>query len=652
MAYSNLIKYLVLISLFYLTGCADKSKWANRIEWEELSLSELPDEQDFPDEGAVVLYDEGQMEIFSSGPTGFSEFERHKIIKILNVRGEKYANIMIPFFPGVSIEDIQARTISSSGKISTLEKKDIYDVNLYPNFVFYSDQRAKIFTMPAIAPGSIIEYRYKVGIRGRTLWHSWTFQDNIPTLLSRYTLIHPSEWNLNYKLYNLDITPREDIAPLGFKATRVWEARNLAALKSEFGMPSRKYTVARLTFAPNGVKTWNDVAAWYNNLASPQTEADQDMKDLAEHLTRGLSSDEDKLQAIFEWVRDNVRYIAVEIGLGGYQPYPASEVFTNRYGDCKDMTTLLCGLAEACDIQVDEVLISTWQNGVIDTTLPSPFQFNHAIAYCPAVGENGVWMDATDKGCAFGKLPWYDQGLPVLVIGKNGQALLKVTSRDSAFSNRSRMDWKVILNSDGSAVVEGENKLWGVMASEMRADLRYASLEEIREWLEMQIAKRCIGTVLDSFKVVGLSEVEDPLKISFSFQSKGFARKRANQLILHPGTVSLFELPKLFRSQSRSHPIQFRFPFKQELRMEVKIPDSYQVAVSIFEDTLNTKFGSATWACSTSQDFLKLHLSYMLSKSHIAQESYQDFLNFLQELQLKDQWEIMLLSQNAERETE
>jgi hypothetical protein len=222
----------ILIIILSLAGCADKSKWANRIEWTELSLSELPDEQDFPDEGALILYDEGQMEIFSSGPTGFSEFERHKIIKILNVRGEKYANVMIPFTPGVTIEDIQARTISTSGEISVLENKDIYDVNLYPNFVFYSDQRAKIFTMPAIEPGSIIEYRYKVGIRGRTLWHSWIFQDNIPTLLSRYTLIHPSEWNLNYKLYNLDILPKEDIAPLGFKATRVWEARNLPALKS------------------------------------------------------------------------------------------------------------------------------------------------------------------------------------------------------------------------------------------------------------------------------------------------------------------------------------------------------------------------------------------------------------------------------------
>jgi hypothetical protein len=214
------------------------------------------------------------------------------------------------------------------------------------------------------------------------------------------------------------------------------------------------------------------------------------------------------------------------------------------------------------------------------------------------------------------------------------------------------MNWKVQLNSDGSAEIQSKTQLWGVMASETRADLLFSSQEEIRQWLEMHIAKRCIGTTLDSFKIVGLSEIKDPLEISFNFQSAGFARKRSKQLMLQPGMISLFELPKLFRSRSRSHPILFRFPFKQELQMEVHIPDSYEVAVSIFEDSLKTEFGSATWACSTSQDILKLHVTYMLTKSHIAQDNYQDFLNFLNELQLKDQWEIMLFPQNTEREAE
>ncbi|UCF64794.1 MAG: DUF3857 and transglutaminase domain-containing protein, partial [bacterium] len=522
------LKYLFFISSILLYGCADKSRWATRVEWPELSLSDLPDVNDYPDDGAVVIYDEGKMEIFSSGPTGFSEFVRHKIIKILNIRGEKYANVMIPYFPGVSLDQIQARTISPSGKISVLDSKEIYDVTLYPNFVFYSDQRAKIFTFPAVEPGSVVEYRYQVSIRGRTLWHSWVFQEEIPTLLSRFTLVHPSEWRLNFKLYNLDIEPLEDLAPIGFKATRIWEAKNLPPLKIEYGMPARKNSISRLSFAPNGVQNWDDVAMWYHELASNRTDANQEMRMLALQLTEGLSSEQEKLKTIYEWVRDNVRYIAVEIGIGGYQPYPATEVFENQYGDCKDMTTLLCGLAEAVGIRVDEVLISTWQNGEIDTSLASPFQFNHAIAYYPSAGDRGIWMDATDKGCEFGKLPWYDQGLPALVIGKAGEGELMKTPRDSARSNQTHMNWQVTLQPDGSAQVQSKTRMWGAMASEMRADLRYASNEDIRHWLEMHVARRAAITSLDTFMIQDMAVIKDPLTIEYSFHSSHFARKRAD----------------------------------------------------------------------------------------------------------------------------
>jgi len=641
--YLRFLKYLFLILSIFLSGCADKSRWATRVEWPALTFSELPDQDDFPDEGAVVIYDEGKMEIFSSGPTGFSEFERHKIIKILNIRGEKYANVMIPYFPGVTLDQIQARTISPSGKISVLDSEEIYDVTLYPNFVFYSDQRAKILTLPAIEPGSVVEYRYQVSIRGRTLWHSWVFQDEIPTLLSRFTLIHPSEWRLNFKLYNLDIKPIEDLAPLGFKATRIWEAKNLPPLKSEYGMPARRNSISRLSFAPNGVENWDDVALWYHQLASDRTDANEDMKKLALQLTQGLSSEQEKLKTLYEWVRDNVRYIAVEIGIGGYQPYPATEVFENLYGDCKDMTTLLCGLSEAAGIRVDEVLISTWQNGELDTALASPFQFDHAIAYCPAVGDGGIWMDATDKGCEFGKLPWYDQGLPVLVIGNAGEGILMKTPRDSSGSNKTCMNWQVTLQPDGSAQVQSQTHMWGAMASEMRADLRYASKDEMRKWLEMHVARRSAVTSLDTFQVPDLGVIKDPLTIEYSFHTSHFVRKRADKLILQPGMISLFDLPNWFRSPSREHPVQLRFPFEQEHRLQIQLPDSFQVNRPVFQDSIISEFGHARWNWSVAGEILNIQVNYTLKKTMITEPEYQDFREFLSTIQEKDLWEVILV---------
>ena len=88
--------------------------------------------------------------------------------------------------------------------------------------------------------------------------------------------------------------------------------------------------------------------------------------------------------------------------MGGYQPHDAEEVLEKRYGDCKDMVVLICALAARADIRVLPVMISTHQNGLPDTSLPSPLQFNHLIAYAPDIDSAGIWLDATEKNCRFG----------------------------------------------------------------------------------------------------------------------------------------------------------------------------------------------------------------------------------------------------------
>jgi hypothetical protein len=496
--------------------------------------------------------------------------------------------------------------------------------------------------MPAIEPGSIVEYRYKVNITGRTLWHSWIFQDEIPTLLSRFTIIHPGEWKLNYQQYNLNIEPEITLAPQGFKSSRTWEIRNVPALKSEYGMPPRKELLSRLSFAPVGVKKWEDVARWYDGLAAPQTESNEDIEQLSRKLTAGTTSDSEKLRNIYEWVRDNVRYIAVEIGIGGYQPYPAKEILNNQYGDCKDMTTLLCALAEASNIQVDEVLISTRPNGMPDTLLPSPFQFNHAIAYCPSVGEDGIWMDATQKGTPFGKIPWYNQGLPVLLVGREGVGALRITPQYPADSNRVETRWNINLNEDGSADINGVTNYSGAMAEEIREEFFYFSRDVQRQWLEIFLARRCAGVELDSFHISGLKPVSDPMTINYRFHASGFARARRDLLSIQPGEIYQFELPAMFRRASRTHPIQFRFPLLRRIELNVNLPKDFQPEIPFLRDSVETQFGKMKISWEKYDNFLKINCIYVLSQHRIEPDQYPEFRSFLNSIQDKERQEFIL----------
>ena len=643
---ANAIRQLCLIPVvvvvtFVLFSCAP-TRWANRIDWKEYELATLPGKDDFPDAGAIILLDEGKMEIAERNKTNISIFERHKIIKILDIRGQRYANIAVQYSPLSYVEKIEARTISLDGKITVLDEKNIFDINLYPNFIFYSDQRAKIFTMPAVENGSVIEYRYLLNIMNPTFGNSWSFQDNVPTLISRFSLLQPLKKEVEHRIYGINLEPMVKKAPEGFKSTHIWEARNVPPLKPEFGMPPRKEGCARLALSPLGIETWEDVAQWYHELITPQIKAGKGIKQLAFNLTKDAESDEQKLERLYEWVRDQVRYIAVAIGIGGFQPHPAEEVLKNRYGDCKDMTTLLCSLAREAGIDANEVLISTWFNGKPDTSLASPYQFNHAIAYCPSVGDSGVWMDATEKGCPFGVLPWYDQHKQVLTVDKEGKAEIIVTPGVPPDSNHLLLDWNVNLEPTGGATITGKTQFFGALATELREDLYYSSSSAHKQWLETYLAHRCSGAKLDSFQMLGLYPVSDPVTISYTFQTATFAINRAQAMVFRPCDILAFELPDYFRSSDRVHPIQFRFGSKTKLNLTVNIPDAWIADTPFTSDSLWSQFGAAFWSYSRADTTFHASATYCLNGKNILPPVYQDFQNFLDGIRRRNLQEVVI----------
>ena len=630
-----LVAVLAVASSFLSLSCSQGSGWTNTVDWKEFDPHTLPGVKEYPDAGAVILLDEGTMEMIGTSDLGVSVFERHRIVRVLRPAGQRYANVVIPYGSGTDIENIQARTIAPDGTITPVKDSDIYDASLYPNHIFFSDQRARLFTLPAVENGSVLEYKYRLRVSGHTLWHSWSFQDQVPTLISRFTLVSPGEYPVIWKLYNISIVPQGAKAAAGFKQTTSWEARNLGPLQTEFGMPSQREVEARLAIAPRGFRSWNDVARWYGALADPRAAAGLRIKAAVERITAGATDDHTRLQRIYEWVQQQVRYIAVEIGIGGYQPHAAEEVCTRLYGDCKDMTTLLCSMANEAGLDVRQALVSTWRNGMLDTTLASPLQFNHAIAFAPSVG-GGLWMDATEKWCRFGQLPWYDQGLPVLVVEKDGQGRMVTTPRDSAASNYSREEWEVWLDSTGSATVRGESWFTGMLAIEHRNDIGDLGPSDQKGWMEVYLARRCPGVVLDSLKILGLNPASEGLRLRYGFHTSMFAVRRESSLLVHPGWVTALELAEYFRSQVRHQPVRFRFGLHNEVALTVHLPSGWGVVNPELSDAFYSPFGAVQWTCLALGAVLKLRSGYSFTGDEIAVTKYGEFQHYLDAIQLRD----------------
>ncbi len=641
--YKSTFRFIFPLALLFYISCSS-GDWSKKTDWKDFDQNNIPTQQEYPECEAIVLIDEGSVHIFSENQMAFSTYNRHTVTKIFTSRGYHFANVVIPYGSQSDVEDIEARTISPSGKITVLDPETIFDVNLYPNFVFYSDQRAKIFTLPAVEDNCIIEYRYQITIRSQTYGSFWRFQSTIPVQISRFNLVKPAQWELDYRVYDINIEPRTSSLSAGQVKSLTWEARDMDRLKSEIAMPSMNELGARLSLRPVGVKSWQDISNWYNKLVKDQISTNDDIKQIVSEITKDIDDEEQKLKNIFEWVRDKVRYVSVSIGIGGYQPHPVTEIMRNKYGDCKDMTTLLCAMGQEAGIDIYQALISTKLNGLPDTTLPSATHFNHVIAYAPGFGGKGIWMDATEKTAAFGQLPWYDQRMPALVVKSDGSGEIKTTPALSPQQNLSEMIWQISLDKSGKAIVAGKTTAYGTVANEMREKLNQANETEIEDWLNLYLEERVAGSDIKSIELTGLKPVADSLTIKYEFESSHFARKVNKNLVILPGEICRFDLADYFKSDERMHDINLHFASVKQVLLKVNFPAGFRIIEYARTDSIDSGYGKYTREFSPSDSGFSILYRYELSQEKIPALEYHDFQNFLEKISIRDLDEITLES--------
>src|SRR5260370_2997420 len=143
---------------------------------------------------------------------------------------------------------------------------------------------------------------------------------------------------------------------------------------------------------------WSEVSAWYAVLERDRRVPRAEVKAKADEVVRGAKSELEKVQAIYEYVARNIRYVSLSFGVGRYQPHFAGEVLSNQYGDCKDKATLFEAMLEAEGISAGPVLLQT--DGDVATEMPNPLDFDHAISFVKAGGQD-VSLSSTPGAAPF-----------------------------------------------------------------------------------------------------------------------------------------------------------------------------------------------------------------------------------------------------------
>ncbi len=152
-------------------------------------------------------------------------------------------------------------------------------------------------------------------------------------------------------------------------------------------------------------QSWNEVARWADGMFD--TKPKSALFDAEVAQLKGLATAEERVREAVRFVQDDLRYLALEDGMSSHHPHDAQWVLERRFGDCKDKALLTASLLRALGVEANAALVSTQKGTYLDTLLPSPYHFNHAIVVAQIDGKP-VWIDATismQRGALARRLP-------------------------------------------------------------------------------------------------------------------------------------------------------------------------------------------------------------------------------------------------------
>jgi transglutaminase-like putative cysteine protease len=619
----TLILLLIVSALVPAIGLADKYD-------PKTLLSTAPESSQYPNAGFINLIDEARYVIKDDG----SWVQTTRVTaKICNERGRDIANVHLPYNSAFEkIKILRARTIKKDGTVVNVKSEDIREISPYSGYAMYSSFKAKVMIMPAVEDDCIIDYEWQVSgkhtIMPTHFWSSWYYQSPEPTMLSRFTLEVPTKFPFKSVSYNTRIAPDVSTSKDAKKKTYVWEGTNFGDIDPEPFMPS----LAEICpwFELSSVNSWAEVALWYWKLVEPQMKRTPEIERAVAGLIKERRTDAEKAKAIYYWVEDKIRYVGLEFGESAYEPHSASDVFVNRYGDCKDQATLLITMLKAAGIKAYPALVPVGFRGPTSKRLPSPGMFNHAIAVAEIDGKL-VWLDTTAEVCPFGDLPEPDRGSEVLVIKGTGGEFIR-TPEYTAEENGASQNSKIELRTDGGIKASVYWTPRGSADLGARGTYKYAKPNKIKEGFEATVASISPDAKLGNFSVNDPAKKDEPMKISYDFAAGGWANRAGKFLVFRPSLYQSVLSQTPFSKAERKYDVCFYGTSSDVSETEIKLPDGCKVEEVPQNVSLRADFGAYDRSYALNGDTLKVTETLIRSDARVPVERYKDVKKFFEDV--------------------
>jgi hypothetical protein len=619
---------LCLLTAPRLAQAGDAPSWMHAV-----ASAPLPAHDDKTD--AVLLYSDQAVIVQS-----VDKIKTHVrlVYKILRPSGRDYGMAAVSFNPHRKITGLRGWCIPVQGKDYEVKDKEAVEVAL-PKIAgseLISDVKEKRLQIPAPDPGSVVGYEYEEDEQPMVLQDVWMFQREIPGRELHYSLQLPSGWEYKASWINsAEIKPTP-----GGNNHWEWVMNDVKGIRKEAEMPPIEGVAGQMivSFFPpggasrNGFTGWLEMGNWYSNLTNGRRDASPEITQQVAALTASARTPLDKMKALAQFVQNDIRYVAIELGIGGWQPHAASEVFVHRYGDCKDKATLLSSMLSQVGIESFYVVINS-ERGYVTPEVPANVGgFNHVVLAIklpanvsdlslvatiqhPRLGTL-LYFDPTNELTPLGEIGGYLQANYGLLVTSEGGELVELPRQPSAMNSIHRSG-KLTLDPLGTLKGEISETRVGDRAWAERWRLRTVtkSADQIKPIEDLLAGSLSLFNITQA-SVTNLNRTDQPFGFHYAFEARGYAKNAGGLLLVRPRVLGVKTSGLLETKEPRTFPIEFEGPSRDTDTFEIVIPAGY--VVDDIPPSVDADYSFASYHAKTEVNGNLIHYSRTLEVKELS----------------------------------
>lgn len=561
---------------------------------------------------------------------GEAKLKVHYLQTVLNEKGKPFVDFYEMSDKFSKMEDAEITIYDAMGKkLNAYKKKEMFNVAYGSGLV--ADGNITYFTVSTPFFPITIETEYTLKYKGLLFYPGFFIQRPYESVEDfNYTITAPAGVAVRHLVTNSKLQPT--INDDGKKRTLGFAAGKLKALPYEEESGGAERYFPRIYLSPSKFKmdefegdlsTWNGLGVWRNKLISYNNQLNEEGQALVKQITAGATTDREKARLLYKYMQENMRYVSIQLGIGGWRPFPADFVMQKKYGDCKALSNFMQAALSAVGVKSHYAIINAGSNAIpLDPQFPIN-RTNHAILCIPQP-KDSIWLECTSSINDFGELGYFTENRYALLVTETGGVMVS-TPKSKAANNVMSVKTEVSLNEDGGGTTNTVIKSTGNFKETMVANTFDKTEDEKRKFIVPYFELKQPDEIKVSHTSRSITPYETTLQCTYD---KIIMTKAGSKMFVPTRLYNFFD--EKIKNTKRRYSYFFEGPYIKKDTTVIHLPAGYTPEAIPEKKAFKTDFGNyaAEYKYNAAEQSVTIISYLQIDRAEIKADEYQKLYEF------------------------